>query len=532
MNDRFIDLAVVAFYLVAITLYGLWIGRGDTNKTKEGYYLGGRSFNWVLVGFSLFATNISIGAFVGGSGLAYKAGFAAIIPEINGGLMLVVSAVVFMPVFLRSRIFTIPQFLQLRYNTAAKILFSGLFVCQNILLSPLGLYTGAIATLGLFGWELTPTNVSLAALTIACTVGLYATMGGLKSVVVTDAVQVIIMLVGGLRVAIVGVIKVGGFGALHDAVGPEMFEMLRPRGDPYFPWDAAFPGQLMHAAFYAFCNIALPQRALGSRDLQQAQKGMLFGAFLKLGGILPFAVPGLVALVMYPDAAPDTTYAMMVRDFLPVGISGLVLAGLLAAMMSSQDSSINAIAGLVALDIWPLVRPKASDREAVIVGKTFSAGNLAWGVIAAPFFLSLDQGIYTIVLKVTGFMILPTGVCYLWGRYSQRVNGSGAVATLLSGLVLGVAYIAFSTLPSLRPHLPDIIANAHFYHIYPVFFIIFTVILYAVSLLTPAPAAEKLECIRKVERETITGPKPVWYRSFNFWLVIYLCCFTAIWIIF
>lgn len=531
MNDTTIDLSVVALYLVVITLYGLWVGR-KTNKSKEGYYLGGRSFNWTLVGFSLFATNISIGAFIGGSGLAYQAGFAAIIPEINGGLMLVVSAVVFMPVFLRSKIFTIPQFLQIRFNTAAKLLFSGLFVCQNILLMPLGLYTGALAAIGLFGWELTPTNISLCALGIACTVGAYATFGGLKSVVVTDAVQVVIMLVGGLTVAIVGVIKVGGFGALYAAAGPEQFEMLRPRGDPHFPWDAAFPGQMMHAAFYAFCNIALLQRALGSRDLENAQKGMLFGAFLKMGGILLFTIPGLVALVMYPDAQPDATYAMMVRDFLPVGISGLVLAGLLAAMMSSQDSSINAIAGLVALDIWPLVRPNASEREAVLVGKTYSACNLLWGVVAAPIFLSADQGIYTIVLKVTGFMILPTGVCYLWGRFSKRVNGAGAVATLLTGLVLGLTYIMFSTIPDLRVHLPDLIANAHFYHIYPVFFVIFTVILYSVSALTPAPTEARLACLRVEKEDTSHLPKLPWYRRFKFWLVVYLICFCAVYIIF
>ncbi len=531
MSDRSIDIAVVVFYLVGITLYGLWIGR-KASTSKEDYYLGGRSFNWVLIGFSLFATNISIGAFIGGSGLAFKAGFAAIIPEINGGLMLVVSAIIFMPLFLRSKIFTIPQFLELRFNTTAKILFSGLFVCQNILLMPLGLYTGALAALGLFGWDINPTNITLAALSIACTVGLYATMGGLRSVVVTDVVQVVIMLVGGLTVAIVGVIKVGGFGALHQSAGPEMFEMLRPRGDPYFPWDAAFPGQMMHAAFYAFCNIALLQRALGAKDIDQARKGMLFGAFLKLGGILLFTIPGLVALTLYPQAAPDTTYAMMVRDFLPVGVSGLVLAGLLAAMMSSQDSSINAIAGLFALDIWPLVRPNASEREAVMVGKTFSATNLAWGVFAAPFFLTLDQGIYTIVLKVTGFMILPTGVCYIWGRFSQRVNGVGAVGVLLSGLVLGITYIAFSTLPSLRPHLPEIIANAHFYHIYPVFFIIFTVVLYGLSAMTAAPLPEKLECIRAAAEPVQTGPAPVWYRSFKFWFAIYLACFIAVWVIF
>ena len=201
-------------------------------------------------------------------------------------------------------------------------------------------------------------------------------------------------------------------------------------------------------------------------------------------------------------------------------------------MMSSQDSSINAIAGLFALDIWPLVRPNASEREAVLVGKTLSACNLIWGVIGAHLFLTLDDSIYKIVLKVTSFMILPTGVCYLWGRFSKRVNGAGAVATLLSGLILGLTYIMLSTIPSLRGYLPELIANAHFYHIYPVFFIIFTVILYGVSALTAPPTAANLACLNIEKEDTSHLPPLPWYRRFKTWLIVYLICFAAIYAIF
>jgi SSS family solute:Na+ symporter len=531
-RDNLLDLAVVIAYLIGITVYGLWVGR-RSNKSASGYFLADRNFGWVMVGFSLFATNISIGAFVGGSGLAYKAGFASITPELQGGLMLVVSSLIFVPMFIRSRIMTIPQFLELRFNRTAKLLYGGIHVFSGILASPVGMFTGALAVIKLFGFELNASNVFIASACIAGTVGLYAIFGGMKSVVVTDSVQCVLMIAGGLLVTFVGLHEVGGWSVLKEKIGGEMFHLWRPANDPHFPWTAAIPGQLLHAAFFAFCNITLLQRALAARNIDQAQKGMLLGAFLKGGGILLFTLPGLIALALYPDAAkPDETYPMMVRDLLPAGLSGLVLAGLLAAMMSSQDSGINATAGVVALDLWPTVRPKASEREGVLVGKTFAASNIAFGVIAAPFLLGSDQGIYNMILKISGFMILPTGTVYLIGRFMRRANHQGAVATLLVGLLLGVWYIVCSTLPSLRGLLPEVVANAHFYHVYPVMFALLVVVQVSVSLLTSPPSPERLVCIAPMVKVPRVGTAPVWHRSFGFWLVVYLLCLVAIYSIF
>ena len=229
-----IDLTVVVIYLALITAFGLWVGR-KAGRDTSSCFLGGRSFNWVMIGFSVFATNISIGAFVGGSGLAAKAGMAQINPELLGGVMLTVSAFIFIPLFIKTRIFTIPQFLELRYNRTAKLLFGGLFACQFIFAMPLAMYAGSISILEIFEMPVSQMTIWIVSLVIVCTVGMYSITGGLKAVVVTDFVQVVIMLTGGLAVFTVAFIRIGGIAGIEAAVDPAQLELLRPRTDPHFP---------------------------------------------------------------------------------------------------------------------------------------------------------------------------------------------------------------------------------------------------------------------------------------------------------
>jgi solute:Na+ symporter, SSS family len=511
------------------------LGFGSVEKkssSSEDYFLGGRQFNWVLIGFSLFATNIHMGFFVAWTGKAARSGFAAFNPELLGGIMLTISAVVFIPLYLRSRIYTIPQFLELRFNTASKVIYGGIFVTQKILSSPIAIYTAALGILSLFGWEVNATNVVICGIVIACTVGLYAIFGGLTSVVMTDMVQVVIMIGGGLLVAVIGVWKVGGLGVLHDAL-PNNFELLRPHSDKEFPWSAVLSGQLLHSAFYAFTSIQILQRVLAAKNLHHARCGMLLGAYLKLFGIVLFLIPGLVATVLYAGVEnTDTLYTTMVRDFLPVGLSGLVLAGMIAAMMSSEDSGINAVSSVVALDIYPLIRRKAKQAEAILVGKIFAAVNLIWGIIAAPIFMNMNSALFDLAMTVVGFMVIPSGTVFLFGRFDKRLNGKGAVTTLALGMVLGTYYVSVKNFPALHGLMLPIIEDMHFYHVFPLVFLILTAVLYSVSYMTEPPPREKLECIRPMEKEIDEGPPRPWYRTFKFWWALYILIFVAFYVIF
>lgn len=530
-TEQIIDLTVVAAYLIAVTILGLYVGRKKSGSTED-YFLGGRKFTWLLIGFSLFATNIHMGFFVGWTGKAVRSGFAAFNPELLGGIMLTISALIFIPLYLRSKIYTVPQFLELRFNKASKVIFGGIYVIQSVLSSPIAIYTAALGVLSLFGWEVNAQNVIICGIVILCTVGLYAVLGGLTSVVVTDMVQVVIMIGGGTLVAFIGLWKVGGFGPILEAL-PNNFELLRPHSDKEFPWSAVLTGQLLHSAFYAFTSIQILQRVLAAKDLHNAQCGMLLGAYLKLFGVVLFLIPGLVAAVLYSGVEnTDTLYTTMVKDFLPVGLSGLVLAGMIAAMMSSQDSGINAQASVVALDIYPLVRPNATQTEAVTVGKTFAACNMIWGVIAAPIFMNLEAGLFDLAMTVVSFMVIPSGTVFLFGRFNRRLNGKGAVVTLFLGMLIGTYYVACKNFPVLHDFMLPAFRGMHFYHVFPIVFVFLTIVLFAVSYATEPPPAEKLQCIAPIEPQLEEGPPRPWYKTFKFWWGLYIVIFIAFYLIF
>ena len=260
---------------------------------------------------------------------------------------------------------------------------------------------------------------------------------------------------------------------------------------------------------------------------------MLLGASLKMFGLVLFVIPGLIAAQLFPGIAPDTAYSTLTRELLPVGMSGLVLAGMIAALMSSQDSGINAMASIVSIDIYPAIRKNATEREGVLVGKSIAVANIIWGVAAAPMFLTVEQGIFDLMLKFGGFLMMPNGLCYLIGRYWRRGNEHGAVAALLCGAVLGAYYIVMSTLPGYDRFLPGNVADIHYYHLLPIFGAILTVIFIVVSLLTPAPAPEKLDFLKpdpSIGQEPV-APK-VWYKRYGFWWALYLAAFVGLYLVF
>lgn len=514
-----VDLAIVIAYLVAITVYGIVVGRKSA-RTQEGYFLGGRNFGWMAIGFSLYATNISTTQFMSTSGLAQKIGLASINNDLIGAFLLAVSAVLFIPLYVRSGLCTMTEFLERRYGREAKLIYSVTYLLQSALTMPMGIYIGAIAVLGLF--NLSNDHLVLACLLIGGSVGLYSVLGGLTAVVKTDVVQAILMTCAGLLITGIAIVKAGGWSALHAAAGPERFELLQPHGSQ-MPW-TALPGVAIASTFFAFCNVGMLQRVLGARDVRHAQCGMLFAAFLKLLCIPLFALPGIAAIQLFPDAGGDQTYALMVRDFLPVGLSGLVLAGLLSAMLSSADSSVCAISSVVAYDIHPLIRPNAPVEAQLRFGKWTAAGIILFGVALAPLCAGIEN-VYLFTLRMFAFMFQPIGVCFLFGRFVRRVNNAGAVVTMIAGLVLGFAYVLCSSLPPLQWLVPDWIGSLHFYELLPFFWLVLVAILFGVSLATPPPPLEKLAVLELAHEHPQAGtsrvPLPFW-RTFGFWLTVFL----------
>lgn len=524
-----LDLAIVALYLVGITVFGVWIGRKQ-GGTPEGYFLGGRQFTWVMIGFSLFATNITGTQFMGLPGLSHKIGIAASNNDLIGGLMLGVSAIFFIPLYLRCRLYTIPEFLEKRFGRTAKLIFGVTFVIQGIMASPMGFYAGGLGFLSLF--NLSPDYLPAACLVVGVTVGLYAITGGLTSIVYTDLVQTSLLVGGAAVVLVAGLIKVGGFGVLHAEMGETHFRLLLPADNPHLPWTAVIGGVVIHSAFYSFCSASVLQRALGAKDVRHAQLGMLCGAYLKVGTLLVLAVPGIIAAKLYPGINPDSAMAVMIRDLLPIGLTGLVLAGLMSAVMSNADSSVVAIGSVVALDILPAVKRNPSERTALAVGRITAALILVFGIATAPYLAKFGQ-IYPLILRITAFMALPVGTCFLCGRFCRRVNNAGAIATLVFGLITGVVYVLGTAHPDLQALMPAWLVRAHFYNVVPILFALYVAMLFGVSWLTKPPPAELLAVLDlEADRSLAEGQSVAWYRGFRFWWLAFIALVVLLYLLF
>ncbi len=521
----YIDLLVFIIYLVGITCVGLWAGRRE-NKTTTGYFLGGRKFTWWMIGASLFATNISSTQMVAQSGDAYRSGIAAANPQLMGAIMLGVAAAFFIPLYVRTGIYTIPQFLERRFSRGCKSFNALVVVLHAFLIAPIGFYASSLAAVEIF--RLDPAWLPWIAAGIGLTVGLYAVIGGLTSVVVTDVIQVTLIIGGAVTVLVVGLLRIDDFALFWETMRPTHLELIQPADSPSWPWTGVFTGLALGSLFWATSNAGLLQRTLGAQNEAHAQGGMILAAFLKITALFIIVAPGVLAAYLFPGINPEAAYAVMVRELMPVGLSGLILAALLAAMMSSEDSGVCNISSLVALDLYPLVRPHATDRQRLRVGRITGVMIIVVGVIFSPWVAEVDS-VFRYMLRMGAYLVTPIGVCFLIGRFYRRANHHGALVTLWTGLVLGTLTILLTTTETLRPWAPNWMLETNFYIISFVYALFYTAVMILVSLASPPPNPDKLVCL-DVKRATQGDDqcvKTAWYARASIWFFLLI----VIWLI-
>lgn len=530
MSLQNIDIGIVIVYLVGVLIFGVWIGRRE-KADRAGFFLGGKNFTWPLIGMSLFATHISSVQFVGQSGLAYSIGMAAASPQLTGVICIAISAMFFIPVYLRTKIFTIPGFLEHRYNKTAKQIYAVIVICFGLCLTSIVLYSGSLVALTLFGLD--NDKLFFCALILGLASGLYAITGGLSAVVYTDVIQSIVLLVGGVFVLFLGLSAAGGVGELVAATPPQHLDILLPADHPVMPYTAVFSGLLLMSLFWAASDQDLLQRTLGAKDLRNAQLGMLLGGFMKILAVFLLVFPGILALKLVPGVNPDQAYPTLIQTVLPVGVSGVVLAGLLAAIMSTLDSSIMSLSSIFTLDVYPKFVREVDERKALRVGRIAAVIILTWAIVTAPLLQHLGL-IYLLLQKVINYLLPAVGVCYVIGRFNRRVNGFGAVVTMSLGFVIGIAFLLMTTAPPIMAISPDIIVNANFFHVSFFLILIYSAILLISSRFRPAPATADLAFMQPTEEELaeeasqdrgLTG-------SFRFWVVLYVLAFVAVFILF
>jgi SSS family solute:Na+ symporter len=451
-----LDAGIVLAYLAGIFVLAQWVSREKAGHAKDArdYFLAGRSLPWWAIGASLIAANISAEQIIGMSGSGYAIGLAIASYEWMAAATLLIVGKWFLPVFLRNGIYTMPQFLEQRYGprirTVMAVFWVGLYVFVNLTAV---LWLGSLAIAQVAGIGQMTALVLLAAFSLA-----YTLYGGLKAVALTDVVQVALLVLGGLLLAWISLDQLSGGAGVAAGFSrlmteaPGHFEMILHPDNPYYkdlPGISVLIGGMwiMNISYWGF-NQYIIQRALAAKDLREAQKGVLFAAFLKLLMPVIVVLPGLAAVLLAPGLPrADAAYPTMM-GLLPAGILGLVFAALVAAIVSSLASMTNSVSTIFTLDLYAKARPGLGQAQLVRVGRiTALAAMLAAVLAARPLLGSFDQA-FQYIQEYTGFFTPGIVVIFVLGLFWKRANETGALAAALGSFVLSIALkLAWPALP-------------------------------------------------------------------------------------
>jgi SSS family solute:Na+ symporter len=495
-----VDLAMVGVYVVFILALGLYLAK--RTGTTDDYFLAGRSLTWWLIGLSMFASNVSSSTFVGLSSAAFSSGVAVYNYEWMAALVLIVFLVFFLPFYIRTRVYTLPEFLEKRFDRKARYYFSALQILMNVAIdAAAALYAGALVARILYP-EI-PLWQSVAVLGILG--GLYTIAGGLRAVVYTDAVQAILLLVGACLIAVLSFEAIGtDWASFTSTIPAEDLSIVRPASDAILPWPGLVTGVFLLGFYFWGTNQFIVQRALGARSLEHGRYGALFAGLLKLPIIFIVVLPGLFGRILYPPAEfpalaenADLIFPTMMFDLLPVGVRGVIATALLAAIMSSLDSILNSASTLVTMDFVRVVRPTASNRALVITGRIVTFTFMALAILWAPQ-IERFPNIWTYLQQMLAYLSPPVVACFVLGIFWKRATAQGAFAALVFGHV-GAGAIFVLALSDLLIVQSDALTTAqvqqaaqgvpvvHFLYVAPIVFLVSSAALVATSLLSKPP---------------------------------------------
>ncbi len=527
-----LDWIIIGLYFALLLGVVWWSSR--KLDTSEDYFLAGRNVGFFAVGASLFASNIGSEHIVGLAGSGAETGMAMAHYELHAWIM-VLLAWIFVPFYYNSKVFTMPQFLEKRFSSGVRSLLSVVSIIAYVFTKvSVTVYAGAkvFETL-LPEMQITMGQVVLGPFVIGavCTVvltGLYTIFGGLRAVVYTDTAQAIILIVGSAFITFFGLSKLGGWGELQTIIGQKasQFELWRPMSDPEFPWLGIMIASPIVGIWYWCTDQYIVQRTLAAKNLTSSRRGALWGGFLKVWPVFIFLVPGIIGyalhqkgLIAIPTEANgtvdgDQVFPTMVATLLPQGLRGLVVGGLLAALMSSLSSLFNSTASLFTVDIYEKIRPQASERELVHMGRIATGVVVVLGLIWIPVMpLIADKGLYHYLQSVQGFLAPPITAVFLLGIFWKRINANGALWGLALGFILGMAKLTIQIFFGAEKALQDPaflawLGDLNFLYFSGVLFVVSIAIIFIASYLTSPPPAEKLEgltysTVAPDERKTI-----------------------------
>ena len=520
---HFIDLAVFIIYMVATVVLGFWVARKGKN-TAQGYFLGNKTIPWFVIGASMVAADISSEQFISNVSVAYKYGIVPAAADWNAWIIYSLLILIFLPYYIRTGIYTMPEFLERRYNSACRYIFAVASVIGFIAAINAGaLYSGGIMLDSFFGDDLArvmPKTALFGApispviwyiIFFAVTTGVYTIYGGLKSAAWTDFMQIIVLLVAGFLVPVLALRHVGSLADfIHD--NPERFQMFKPPTHPVFPVTGVFTGFLSVGIWYSCTSQHIVQRVLSAKDEWNARVGVVCAGFLHI--IMPFffIVPGIIAFKLFPNLEnPDQAYLVLVKELIPTGLKGLLLAGMAAALMSHVSAVLNSASTIITIDLYKkLMKREVTEAQQVRFGRWSGAIVLLASIWIAISFTNTTTTLFEKIQTVFFFIAPPFAVIFTLGVLWRRANGAAAILTIVAGFACSGVLFYFKLLG---------VYNT-FNHRALACWIVCMAVMICVSLLTAPPPREKTDGIIW-NRSYLTLPpdEQQKYRGFKDWRI-------------
>tara|TARA_B110001454_G_scaffold218232_1_gene245668 strand:- start:563 stop:2242 length:1680 start_codon:yes stop_codon:yes gene_type:complete len=550
-NYSFIDLSIIVTYFAVI----LWVSRkvykGENNLgvSKVDYFLGGKSQGWLFVGASLFASNIGSEIILGVSGAGASGNMPLANFEILASLILILFGWVFVPFYISSGVYTMPEFLEKRYSLACRNYLSVVSIISYVITKiSLIIFAGALVfeTMGIPFWT--------GAVFIVLITGFYTVLGGLKAVIYTDMIQAFILLTGSILVTFFGLYYIGGWDELIFILdkassiegNPEVadyFNLWRPINDNDYPWTGMLFGAPILGVWYWCTDQYIVQRALSAKNSIIARKGALFAGYLKILPVFIFFLPGVIAFALMQKGIinfsldnADQALPVMISNFLPVGIKGIAIAGLLAALMSSLSSAFNSSSTLLTIDFYQKFRPKATDSQLVSFGRisTFLLVLISMGWI--PFMKTLmTGGIFHYLQSIQAYISPPIASVFLFGLLYNWINSKGAIICLWTGFIIGIVRLVLEflskegTIIVSKETLLFEFLQINFLHFALFLFILCSIILIVFSKLTSKQITKNIDGLTIGTRERISDS-----QKFNdiFFSIILVIIVLLLWLLF
>ncbi len=517
-----LDALIILLYFIVILWIARWASRDKTQKgAAKDYFLAGKDQGWLVVGASLFASNIGSEIILGVSGAGARADMPMANFEILAALVLILLGWVFVPFYLRTGVYTMPEFLEKRYSRACRTYLSVVSILAYVITKiSLIIFAGALVfeTMGIPFW-------TGAIITVIAT-GFYTVLGGLRAVIYTDMVQAFILLFGTLAVTWFGLHQLGGWEGMVDTLElaskqegnppvERFFNLWRPVTDSDYPWTGMLFGAPILGVWYWCTDQYIVQRTLSAKDVSNARKGALFAGYLKLLPVFIFFIPGVIAYALLQQGTLDFSLSnadqalpTMITSFLPVGIKGLAIAGLLAALMSSLSSAFNSSSTLVTMDFYKYYRPNASDKSLVRFGQIATVILVILSLGWIPFMRALmGGGIFHYLQSIQAYISPPITAVFLLGLLYRWINARGAIVALWTGFALGILRLVSEFLSKegiinvIEGSLLDSLLSINFLHYAIVLFLFSAAVLMIVSKTGKPQADEILEQVTFQKRD-------------------------------